>query len=286
MAQTKHEIQAILAEVSMEPRHRFGQNFMIDGNLVRLVADAGEIVGGDLVVEVGPGTGTLTDELLARGAEIVAVEIDRDLAAALRTRFADVPKFKLIEGDALAGKHAINDELTAVLRAAAGRPRKLVANLPYNIASPLVIELLIEGLDLLAFTVQKEVADRLKAAAGSDAYGPLSVMVQMLATVEVLRTLPPQAFWPQPKIDSALVRVRRQDRLGDRAGAFGRFVHHLFSARRKTLRKAMAQAGYAADELIAKLVLDPQARPETLSPEIFWGLFLANEAIVARPIQS
>jgi 16S rRNA (adenine1518-N6/adenine1519-N6)-dimethyltransferase len=278
MAQTKHEIQAILAQASMEPRYRFGQNFMIDGNLVRVVADAGEIAGGDLVVEVGPGTGTLTDELLLRGGEVVAVEIDRDLAASLRTRFAATPSFKLIEGDALAGKHAIHAELTAALRAAAGRPRKLVANLPYNIASPLVIELLIEGLDLLAFTVQKEVADRLKAAAGSDAYGPLSVMAQMLGRVEVLRTLPPQAFWPAPTIDSALVRVRRQDRLGDRAVAFGRFVHHLFSARRKTLRKAMAQAGYAADELIAKLNLDPQARPETLAPDIFWALFLAQDA--------
>ena len=277
MAQTKHEIQAILAEASTSPRYRFGQNFMIDGNLVRLVADAGEIGAGDVVVEVGPGTGTLTDELLARGGDVVGVEIDRDLAGALRTRYADQPRFRLIEGDALAGKHAINEELTTVLRDRGTAPRKLVANLPYNIASPLVIELLIEGLDLLAFTVQKEVADRLRAAAGSEAYGPLSVMVQMLSKVEVLRTLPPQAFWPPPKIESALVRVRRADRLGGRAPAFGHFVHQLFSARRKTLRKALAQAGYAADELIALKALDGQARPETLSPETILELFLAIE---------
>lgn len=275
MAQTKHEIQAILSEASTEPRHRFGQNFMIDGNLVRLVAEAGEITPGDLVVEVGPGTGTLTDELLARGAEVIAVEIDRDLARALRRRFADEPRFKLIEGDALAGKHALNEELVAMLRAAVGRPRKLIANLPYNIASPLVIELLIEGLDLLAFTVQKEVADRLRAAAASEAYGPLTVMVQMLSRVEVLRTLPPQAFWPAPKIDSALVRVRRDDRLGNCAGRFGTFVHQLFSARRKTLRKSLSQAGYPADKLIPRQSLDPQARPETLSPEAICALFLA-----------
>src|SRR5256885_15951194 len=91
MAQSKHEIQAILAQASSAPRHRFGQNFMIDQNLVRLVADAGEIGPGDLVVEVGPGTGTLTEELLSRGGDVVAVEIDRDLAAALRERFAQVP---------------------------------------------------------------------------------------------------------------------------------------------------------------------------------------------------
>ena len=100
-----------------------------------------------------------------------------------------------------------------------GRPVKLVANLPYNIASPLVIELLRAGVELLAFTVQKEVADRLRATAGTDAYGPLTVTVQLLATVEVPRTLPPQAFWPAPMVESALVRLRRDDRLGGRARA-------------------------------------------------------------------
>src|SRR5947209_693011 len=275
MAQTKQEIQSILADAGSEPRHRFGQNFMIDRNLVRLVAEAGEVAAGDLVIEVGPGTGTLTEELLGRGAEVVAVEIDRDLAAALRRRLADCPNFRLIEGDALAGKHELNAELLAALHSAAGRPRKLVANLPYNIASPLVIELLIGGVDLLAFTVQKEVADRLRAGAGSDAYGGLTVMAQLLARVEVLRTLPPQAFWPAPKIESSLVRLRREDRLGVLAGAFGRFVQQLFSARRKTLRKGLSQAGYPADALIAGQGLDPQARPETLSPAELHSLFAA-----------
>src|SRR5438045_6035646 len=108
MAQTKHEIQALLAGAGTEPRQRFGQNFMIDQNLVRLVADAGEIAPGDRVIEVGPGTGTLTEEILARGAEVTAVEIDRDLAALLREKFAGNGKFRLIEGDALAGKHELN----------------------------------------------------------------------------------------------------------------------------------------------------------------------------------
>src|SRR4051812_32399448 len=160
---------------------------MIDQNLVRVVAEAGQVGAGDVVIEVGPGTGTLTDELLARGARVVAVEIDRDLAALLRERFAGNDRFALIEGDALAGKHTLNPELLAriVDLPPAGAP-KLVANLPYNIASPLVIELLIAGVELLAFVVQKEVGDRLRAVAGSDDYGPLTVVAQMLATVEVL----------------------------------------------------------------------------------------------------
>src|SRR4051794_4203760 len=104
MAQTKHQIQQLLTEAGTEPRHRFGQNFMIDQNLVRIVADAGEIGANDTMIEVGPGTGTLTEELLSRAGRVIAVEIDRDLAAMLRERFQENAKFHLIEGDALAGK--------------------------------------------------------------------------------------------------------------------------------------------------------------------------------------
>src|SRR5688572_26319092 len=279
MAQTKQQIQALLADAGSSPRHRFGQNFMIDGNLVRLIADAGAIAAGDVVIEVGPGTGTLTEELLSRGADVVAVEIDRDLAAMLRGRHADNPRFTLIEGDALAGKHELNAQLLAHLaavRSTAGPPvraTKLVANLPYNIASPLVIELLIAGVDLLAFTVQKEVADRLRGSPDSDDYGPLTVMAQLLADVEVLRTLPPQAFWPAPKIDSALVRMTRADQLGSEAPAFGRFVQKLFAARRKTLRKALAQMGHDGERLLSPLGIDPQLRPERLTPPQCLELF-------------
>ena len=287
MPQTKHEIQELLARAASRPRHRFGQNFMIDQNLVRVVADAGNVVPGDVIMEIGPGTGTLTEELLSRGPQVIAVEIDRDLAKLLRERFANEPRFTLIEGDALSSKHALNEELAqhlAAVRSTAGspasaRPLKLVANLPYNIASPLIIELLIAGTDLLAFTVQREVADRLRAAPASDAYGPLSVMAQMLARVELLRTLPPQAFWPAPKIESALVRMTRHDRLGAAAPAFGAFVHKLFSFRRKTLRKALAQAGFDdAQNVLAKQNLDPQLRPEVLSGEQLLALFSALAA--------
>ncbi|MDB5319364.1 MAG: rsmA 2 [Phycisphaerales bacterium] len=282
MAQTKHEIQSLLAGAGTEPRHRFGQNFMIDQNLVRLVADAGMIAAADLVIEVGPGTGTLTEEILSRGAEVLAVEIDRDLAGVLRERFAGNEKFRLIEGDALAGKHALNLELSASLREAAklGKPVKLVANLPYNIASPLVIEMLIAGVDLLVFVVQKEVADRLRGKEGTDDYGPLTVMAQMLSKVEYLRKLPPGAFWPAPGVDSALVRMVRADRLGDRAGAFSTFVQQVLSARRKTLRKALERANVDADAVIAKLGLDPKLRAEELPPEVFLAMFEAGRASV------
>jgi 16S rRNA (adenine1518-N6/adenine1519-N6)-dimethyltransferase len=276
MAQTKNEIRSLLAGVNANgPRHRFGQNFMIDQNLVRLVADAGELSAGDLCLEVGPGTGTLTEELLERAGRVVAVEIDRDLARLLRDRFGGRESFRLIEGDALANKHALNAELLAAIdegRQAGLRP-KLVANLPYNVASPLVIELLVAGVDLLAFTVQKEVGDRLRGREGTDDYGPLSIMAQRLARVEVLRTLPPQAFWPAPKIESALVRMTRDDRMGGDIRAFETFVHKVFSFRRKTLRKALEQSGYDPEIVLAGREPDGKLRPEMFSPEQMDVLF-------------
>jgi 16S rRNA (adenine1518-N6/adenine1519-N6)-dimethyltransferase len=287
VAQTKHQIQDLLASISAEPRKRFGQNFMIDQNLLRLVAEAGRIGPHDVVIEVGPGTGSLTEELLSRAGRVIAVEIDRDLAKLLRERFAPDEKLELIEADALHGKHELNPELQR--RIAATRrtarapshqscpPLKLVANLPYNIASPLVIDLLIAGVDLLAFTVQKEVADRLRATASDEAYGPLSIVAQMLARVEVLRVLPPGAFWPVPKVESALVRMTRNDRLGDRAAAFSRFVHQVFGFRRKTLRKAFSQAGYDS-RMLQVQGIDPQLRPENLTGEQFLRLFEATTA--------
>ena len=280
MAQTKSYIQSLLTSAGTAPRHRFGQNFMIDQNLVRLIAASAQVATGEVLIEVGPGTGTLTEELLATAAErVVAVEIDRDLAGMLREKYADERRFELIEADALAGKHELNTDLSAaIVRAhAAGAGVKLVANLPYQIASPLVIDLLLVGVKMLVFTVQKEVADRLRAGAGDDAYGPLSVMAQRLSRVEVLRTLPPQAFWPAPKIESALVRMTLDDQLGGQAPGFNRFVHLLFSTRRKTLRKSMSMAGLDA-KVLETVELDGQQRPEELSPLKWDELFRAVNA--------
>ncbi len=281
MAQNKHQIQSLLNQANTEPRKRFGQNFMIDQNLVRTVADAGQIQPGDWVIEVGPGTGTLTEELLARAGRVIAVEIDRDLAGMLREKFRNEPKFQLIEGDALETKHGLNPQLLAAIQSRSQDPSapaiKLVANLPYNIASPLIIELLIAGVDLLAFTVQKEVAERLRATEQEDEYGPLSVTAQMLAKVEILRTLPAQAFWPAPKIESALVRMTRRDQLGNVATDFSRFVQKVFSFRRKTLRKALSEAGHDP-AILTPLEIDPQLRPENLSPARFRQLFDAAKS--------
>ena len=266
MPQTPREIRDLLARQNHRPRHRFGQNFMVDGNLVRAVADAGEVVAGDTVVEVGPGTGTLTGELIERvgvAGKVVAFEIDRDLAALLR-REIDAPNFELVEGDALAGKRALHPRLNELAGGGGGGGGgKLVANLPYNVASPLVIEMLVVGCPLLAFTVQLEVAERMKAGPGTKQYGPLSVMAQVMAEVEVLRTLPPGAFWPPPKITSGLVRLRRRADVPADPAHLSRVVTTLFQRRRKTLRNAAEPLGLSPADLEAAGV-DPTVRPETL----------------------
>ena len=279
MAQTKKDIAAALDAAGMRPRHRFGQNFMVEPGLVCVIADAAELTANDLAIEVGPGTGTLTEELLDRAGEMLAVEIDRDLAAGLRERFGD--RLRLIEGDALASKHALNDELAAAIEATSRTP-KLVANLPYNIASPLVIELLLAGVGTLVFTVQKEVADRL--AAGPERpgdYGPLSAVVQSLADVEVLRTIPPAAFWPRPKIDSALVRLRGVNRLdGLDARAFSTFVGGAFGQRRKAIRNPLAKL-VDSERLPAVLEaggLSGGERAEQVDPAALRRMFAAAQA--------
>ncbi len=278
MAQTKTQIQSLLAQANMEPRHRFGQNFMIDANIVRMIADAASISASDTVIEVGPGTGTLTEELLARAGRVVAVEIDRDLSQSLLQRYAENPKFELIEGDALDGKHALHPTLLDVVRVAKGMAEpqsiKLVANLPYNIASPLVIGLLLEGVDTLVFTVQKEVADRLKGEAGTNDFGPLTVMAQLLAKVEVLKVLPASIFWPPPKIESALVRMTRHDQLGESARDFSRFVAALFSFRRKTLSKALSMMEVEIDPAV--LSGKEKLRAEDFTPAMIQELFRAK----------
>ena len=279
MPQTKNEIRDLLSGIEASPQHRLGQNFMIDGNLVRVVAAAGELTKTDAVIEVGPGTGTLTGELLEGAGRLLAVEIDRKLSAMVAGRYAGIERVEVLNADVLAGKHKLHPRVVEWIDESrrAGRAVKLVSNLPYSIASPLVVELLIAGVDLLAFTVQKEVAQRLKAATDGELYGPLSIMVQLLSDVEVLRTMPPQAFWPMPKIDSALVRLRRRDRLGGHAEVFSRLLHGVFSSRRKTLRKAMELAGVPdAEGVIAKAGLDGQVRPQNVPVDQWLDLFVAR----------
>jgi 16S rRNA (adenine1518-N6/adenine1519-N6)-dimethyltransferase len=274
--QTLSEIKSLLASRGLSPRHRFGQNFLHDHNQLRRLVTAANVKPGDVVLEVGPGTGTLTEALLEAGAAVIACEIDRDLAALLRERLGD--RITLIEGDCLDGKHAINP---AIVSAIGGRSFQLVANLPYNAATPLMINLLIDHPNCAGMfvTIQKEVADRLLAGPSTKDYGPLSIIAQAFARVELIGVVPPSCFWPVPEVTSAMVSVipragieasrhqgikARGNRGGEEASpidrrAFAKFITTLFTKRRKQLGSILGR-----DRALPEGV-EPAMRPEELS---------------------
>lgn len=248
--QSLAEIKSILDSCGVRPKRSLGQNFLTDHNLIRKLVDAAKVQHADLVLEVGPGTGTMTEELLDRGARVIAAELDDTFAGLLVDRMAerlrssgqDHANFTLIHGDCLDTKHAVSPHILAAL---CGRPFKLVANLPYGAATPLMMNLLIDHpqCDLLAVTIQKEVADRLLARPQSKDFGPLAVIAQTLCMVERVATCPPECFWPRPEVTSTMVLLtRRGDALTSDARQLSEACRLLFAQRRKQIGGLLARS--------------------------------------------
>ncbi len=245
-------------------RKRFSQNFLHDARYIARIVDAIAPAPGDRIVEIGPGLGALTAPLIEHAAHLTAIEIDRDLAARLRARFAP-QQLTLIEADAL----ALN---WRALADADPRPMKLVGNLPYHISTPLLFALVPIADRVLAqqFMLQKEVVDRITAAPGGKDYGRLSVMLQFRYRVARLFVVPAGAFSPAPKVQSAIVRMLPipQDELpAVDAEAFARVVAAAFGTRRKTLRNSLAKL--LTEQAIRAAGVDPAARAETLAVDHF-----------------
>lgn len=281
--QTKREIEGLLHAAGLHPRKRFGQHFLVDGNLMRKLVASAELHQSDVVVEVGPGTGGLTDLLVPRVRQVLAVEVDRDLCAILEERFADAANIMLISGDVLQRKHALLSNMVEAIRESetgAGGSVKLVANLPYQIATPLVINLLIDHPQVrrLCFTVQAEVGERITARPGCKAFGPISILTQVLCDITSIGRVPPAAFWPRPAVDSVMLRLDVKDSPPvDRASvhAFAGLIRGVFDHRRKTLRSAL---GYVVPERIREQVcqhVDPKRRPESFSVDEWLDIFSA-----------
>lgn len=269
--QTKREIQSLLTDAGLAPRKRFGQNFLIDGNLMRRLVESAEIGPDDTVLEIGPGTGGLTDLLVARAGRVVAVEVDKNLASLLRLRFEHAANFELIVGDALAGKHHLHPDLVTAIESASG-PIKLTANLPYQAATPLVMNLLTQfpKVHRLVFTVQKEVGERMTASTGRRDYGPLAILCHLLTDAHLVAMLPPSVFWPAPTVESVMLRLDRRDAPGveaRQAAELAALVRGAFDHRRKTLRAALRYL-HPPDvvEHLASTV-DLSLRPEAIPPE-------------------
>ncbi len=261
MTLTPRRAVELLERHGLAPRKALGQNFVVDPNTVRRIARLAAVGPGDHVVEIGPGLGSLTGALVDTGAELVAVEADAGL---VRVLAAELPAVRVVHADALTVDWAqvLGDRQDWVL----------VANLPYNIATPLIADLLdgVPAITRMLVMVQAEVGDRLCARAGSDAYGAVSVKVAYWAEAGLVGKVPPTVFLPRPKVDSALVSIVRRDRPAtdaDRALLF-ELVRAGFGRRRKMLRNSLADLAEPADFVAAGI--RPEARAEELDVGA-WG---------------
>jgi 16S rRNA (adenine1518-N6/adenine1519-N6)-dimethyltransferase len=251
----------------MPVRKRFGQHFLHDPAVIRRIVDAVAPAPGERIVEIGPGRGALTWPLLERAGKLTGIELDRDLARALRS------------DERAAGLTVhVGDVLRSDLAVLAGTGQgalRVIGNLPYNISTPLLFHLLEQraGIADMMFMLQKEVVDRMGARPGSKQYGRLTVMLAAAAEVEPLFEIGPGAFQPRPKVWSAIVRLRPSNtprfEMG-RPGALAAVAAAAFSQRRKTLRNSLRSL--LAPEQIEACGIDPQRRPETLEPAEFGRL--------------
>jgi 16S rRNA (adenine1518-N6/adenine1519-N6)-dimethyltransferase len=249
--------------VSVRPKKELGQHFLADANILDVVGRLARLGPDDVVLEIGPGLGVLTAYLADRVALVHAVEVDRSLEPALRDVLGSRRNVELVFGDALALPLAELDPPAT----------KLVANLPYNVATPLLVESLdgLPGLHDWTVMVQREVADRLFAEPGTKAYGAVSVLVRLTAERTGFHPVSRTVFRPPPNVDSALVAFRRTRTWGEEYGPLKRIVQAAFAHRRKTLANSLELSSVAtrteAAEALARIGRDPTVRAEALDPE-------------------
>jgi 16S rRNA (adenine1518-N6/adenine1519-N6)-dimethyltransferase len=253
-------------EYAHRPRKRFGQHFLHDPGILRRIVAAIAPQPGQHIVEIGPGEGAMTLPLLREAGKLTAIELDRDLIEPLRKKSRDIGELAIVNADVL------TVDFTAL---AQGASLRLVGNLPYNISTPILFHCLDHAAAIadMHFMLQKEVVDRMAAAPGSKTYGRLSVMLQLRCMVEPLLKVPPGAFRPPPKVDSAVVRLTPLPASALPSVDFatiGNIVRAAFGQRRKTLSNALS--GVLDARAIAAAGIDPRARAEQLPPADFVAL--------------
>ncbi|KYH29627.1 MULTISPECIES: 16S rRNA (adenine(1518)-N(6)/adenine(1519)-N(6))-dimethyltransferase RsmA [Clostridium] len=250
-----------------------GQNFLIDDSVLEDIVKGAEVSHDDFIIEIGPGVGTLTRELLAKAKKVCAIELDSDLIPILKEELKDFDNFELIHKDALKVdfNEIIGEEKSV----------KVVANLPYYVTTPIIANLLTKGYNFKSLTImiQKEVAERINAEPGNKDYGSLSVLVQYYCDTKILRKVPPTSFIPQPKVESIVIRLDKLDKprveVKDK-DLFFKVVRQSFNMRRKTLRNAVKSLGMLSSEEMDKVFedagIDSKRRGETLSLQEFANL--------------
>ncbi|MFY8221717.1 MAG: 16S rRNA (adenine(1518)-N(6)/adenine(1519)-N(6))-dimethyltransferase RsmA, partial [Pirellulales bacterium] len=287
--QTTAYLKQLFVEVGFVIDAKRGQNFLVDLNLLDLLERSAGITPADVVLEVGTGTGALSERLSRAAQHVVTCEIDPRLACLARDKLIDCDNVTLVEGDVLAGKHrfapAVLAAVESALAAAPGGRLLLVANLPYCVATPVISNLLAlpRPFDTAVVTVQREMGERMTAAAGSHSYNALSVWIGAQCRSELVRVLPPSVFWPRPQVDSAIVRLDlepdRRAAIGDLA-RFHDFVRDIFCHRRKVLRGVLVRlaAQKTGDKDGAKRIVESiyttlgfaaDIRAEDIPPDVF-----------------
>ena len=288
--QTTAYLRELFEQVGFTLDSQRGQNFLVDLNLLDLLERSAGIGPDDVVLEVGTGTGALTERLARNARRVVTVEIDPRLAQLARDRLVDSANVTQVEGDVLASKHRLAPQVLAAIAAAVGdsaaaSPGRLllVANLPYCVATPVISNLLAlpRPFDAAVVTVQREMAERMASPAGSHSYNALSVWIGAQCRAEIVRILPPSVFWPRPKVESAIIRLdlesRRRATIAD-LGRFHAFVRDVFCHRRKLLRGVLVRmaggkqnqgARERVDGVFSLLGLSPTMRAEDIPPDEF-----------------
>jgi len=279
---SRPQAAALLEQHGLSPRRTLGQNFVVDPNTVRRIARLAGVSAGDVVVEIGAGLGSLTAALAETGARVAAVEVDRGIVPVLRAQMVDHPNVEVHEADAMQLDWiAFITDLNAHLDRARGAGVTVVANLPYNIATPLVADLLdrVPQVRGMLVMVQAEVGERFCAKPGTPAYGAVSLKVAYWAHAEIVGRVPPTVFLPRPKVDSVLVRIARYDTPAadvDDAEALFSLVRTGFAKRRKMLRTALA--GTVTADQFERAGVDPTARAEQLT--------LGDWAVLCRTVHT
>jgi 16S rRNA (adenine1518-N6/adenine1519-N6)-dimethyltransferase len=285
--QTVSFLRQRFQEIGIRPNTKHGQNFLIDLNLVDFLSRAADLQPHDVVLEVGTGTGSLTARLVERAAAVVTVELDQHLSQMAQRELRDVTNIVFLQCDALKNKNTLNPVILEHVRRSLGdgpdRTFKLVANLPYNIATPVISNLLLSDPhpQAMTVTIQKELADRLTATPSTKDYSSLSVWVQSLCFAAILRELPPTVFWPRPKVTSAIVQLisdEQKRRSIPDLRFFHSFVRGLFLHRRKFLRGSLAAllkdqlTKSDIDGIMRALELGPESRAEELPVPVIQAL--------------
>jgi 16S rRNA (adenine1518-N6/adenine1519-N6)-dimethyltransferase len=296
--QTLSFLSKTLERAGLQPKTKYGQNFLIDLNLLDILIKGAEVDKNDVILEVGTGVGSLTKLLAPLAGQVLTVEIDRDLQALAAKELRHSENVTMLCFDALRNKNHLRNELIDAIRDAVSKvPNakfKLVANLPYNVATPIISNLLtIDPVpERMVVTIQKELAQRIVAPPSCKDYSALSIWMQSLCDCEILRILPPSVFWPSPKVDSAIIRVipnaKKRQRIVD-LEYFHTHLRALFFHRRKFLRSQLFTATQEdltkseVDAVLASLKLEPNLRAEQLSIEQIIQLLDATRKLSTKP---